>query len=166
VLKEDSAAFVVADLSSVWINLNVHQKDLPFIKIGQPVTITAGNLQTEATIKYLSSTVYEETRTALARAEIPNTDQQWRPGLFATGKIVVEDISVEVSIPKEAVVMLDGKDSVFVKTKDGFEPQAVTLGRVNDVNIEVVSGLESGQECVVKGAFTLKSELKKPTEEE
>ena len=78
----------------------------------------------------------------------------------------MEDISVEVSIPKEAVVMLDGKDSVFVKTKDGFEPQAVTLGRVNDVNIEVVSGLESGQECVVKGAFTLKSELKKPTEEE
>jgi membrane fusion protein, heavy metal efflux system len=166
VLKEDSLPFVVADLSSVWINFNIHQKDLPFIKTGQPVNITAGKLQTNSTIKYVSSSVHEETRTALARVEIPNTDRQWRPGLFATGKIVVEDIDVAVSVPKKAIVMLDGKDSVFVKTQNGFEPQAVTLGRVNDVNIEVVSGLKQGQEYALKGAFTLKSELMKPTEEE
>ncbi len=166
VLKEDSEPFMVADLSSVWINLNVHQKDLPYLKIGQPVTISAGNLQTQATIKYLSSTVHEETRTALARVEIPNKDGLWRPGLFATGKIVVEDIDVAISIPREALVMLNGKDCIFIKTEKGFELQTVTLGRVNDIDVEVTSGLSPGQVFVTKGAFTLKSELNKPAEEE
>lgn len=166
VLKEDSRAFVVADLSTVWVNLNIHQKDLPFIKTGQKVTITAGKLKASGEIDYVSSVVYEETRTTSARIELPNTDQNWRPGLFATGKIVVEDINAEIVIPRDAIVMINGRDCVFIKTKDGFEPQAITLGRGNEINIEVVSGLIAGQEYVVKGAFTLKSELKKPTEDE
>jgi membrane fusion protein, heavy metal efflux system len=166
VLKDDSPAFVVADLSSVWINLNVHQKDLPYIKIGQPVTISAGNLQTQTAIKYISSSVHEETRTALARVEIDNKERLWLPGVFATSSIVVDDVEVGISIPKEATVLFDGKDCVFIKTSEGFEPQPVKLGRANDVNVEVTSGLNAGQVYVTKGAFVLKSELKKPTEEE
>jgi cobalt-zinc-cadmium efflux system membrane fusion protein len=166
VLKEDSSPFVVADLSVVWCNLNVHQKDLPSIKTGQPVIVSAGKLLSEGTITYISSTVGEETRTALARVEIPNGDRLWYPGLFATGKIMVDDMNVAISVPKDAIVMLDTKDCVFIKTDRGFEPQTVTLGRVNDVNVEITSGLKAGQIYVAKGAFTIKSELNKPTEEE
>jgi cobalt-zinc-cadmium efflux system membrane fusion protein len=166
VLKEESSPFVVADLGSVWVNLNIHQKDLPDIRTGQPVTITAGKLQTQSVIAYISSTVHEETRTTLARVEIPNRDRLWHPGLFATASVVIDDVDVPVCVPKESVIMLDAKDCIFIGTDKGFEPQAVTLGRANDVNVEIVSGLNPGQTYVTQGAFILKSELNKPTEEE
>ena len=166
VLKEDSSPFVVADLSAVWCNLNVHQKDLPYIKTGQPVIVSAGKLRSEGTITYISSTVGEETRTALARVEIPNQDRQWHPGLFAAASVVIDDVNVPVCVPKESVIMLDAKDCIFIKTDKGFEPQAVTLGRANDVNVEIISGLNPGQTYVTKGAFMLKSELNKPTQED
>jgi len=165
-LKEDSLPFVVADLSSVWVNLNIHQKDLPYIQTGQEVAVTAGNLQTQGTITYISSELHEETRTAMARVEISNKDRRWRPGLFATGKITVEDVNVGILAPKDAIVLLGSQNCIFVKTDKGFEPQAVVMGRANDINVEITSGLREGQEYVTKGAFTLKSELNKPTEEE
>jgi cobalt-zinc-cadmium efflux system membrane fusion protein len=166
VLKEDSSPFIVADLSAVWCNLNVHQKDLPYIRTGQPVMITAGKLQSQGVIMYISSTVHEETRTVVARIEISNADGRWRPGLFATASVVIDDVNVPVCVPKESVIMLDAKDCIFIETDKGFESQAVTLGRANDINVEIVSGLNPGQTYVTKGAFTLKSELNKPTEEE
>jgi cobalt-zinc-cadmium efflux system membrane fusion protein len=165
-LKEDSLPFVVADLSSVWVNLSVHQKDLPYIQTGQEVVVTAGNLQTQGTITYISSELHEETRTAMARVEISNKDRRWHPGLFATGKITIEDVNVGILAPKDAIILLGSQNCIFVKTDKGFEPQAVVLGRANDINVEITSGLREGQEYVTKGAFTLKSELNKPTEEE
>ena len=165
-LKEDSTPFVVADLNSVWANLSIHQKDLPYIKTGQPVVVSAGTLKAAGKISYISRAVGEESRTAVARVDISNTDGRWHPGLFASASVVIDDVNVPVCVPKESVIMFDAKDCIFIETDKGFEPQAVTLGRANDINVEITSGLNPGQTYVTKGAFTLKSELNKPTEEE
>lgn len=87
------------------------------------------------------------------------------PGLYVTGRVKVDDVDAPVVISKDALVRLDGRSCVFVQTGGGFAPQAVSVGRSNDSHVEVTSGLIAGQRYVTRGAFTLKSELNKPSEE-
>ena len=161
VLTGDSEIFVVADLSSVWVDLGVYQKDLPFIKKGQSVVISAGPGIPKATgeIAYVGPVVAKETRTALARIILPNPERNWRPGLFVTASITVDQIDVPLSIPKTALQTMDEKSVVFVQTDEGFEAQPVFIGRSNETHVEVLSGLSPGQRYVTKGGFALKSEL-------
>lgn len=167
VLKEDSDPFLIADLSSVWVDLKIHQEDLSVIRTGQTVVISAGDdLRVEGSINLVSNTLSEATRTALARIVIPNPDGRWRPGLFVTGRVVAEEVDAGVVVPKDALVRLDGQSCVFLLTEKGFAPQAVSLGRSNEFQVEITAGLKAGQRYVTRGAFTLKSELNKPTEEE
>jgi cobalt-zinc-cadmium efflux system membrane fusion protein len=166
VLKEDSDPFLIADLSSVWVELKIHQEDLATIRPGQTVLVSAGDaLHVEGAITLVSSTLSEATRTALARIVIPNPDGRWRPGLFVTGRVVAEEVAAGVVVPKDALVRLDGQSCVFVEIAEGFTPQAVTIGRSNDIQVEITAGLKAGQRYVTRGAFTLKSELNKPSEE-
>jgi cobalt-zinc-cadmium efflux system membrane fusion protein len=168
VFKEDSdPCFVIADLTSVWVDLKVHQQDLSHIRPGQTAVIRGGeDLQTEGTIAFVSNIVSETSRMAFARMTIPNPDGRWRPGLFVTGRIVIDEASADIAIPKEALVRLEGQTCVFLQTDRGFVPQAVRTGRSNDTAVEITTGLKAGQKYVTRGAYTLKSELNKPSVEE
>ena len=162
-LKDDTEAFVVADLSSVWVNVRVYQKDLPVVQKGLPVVLSAGHSISTAKgkIAWVSPRLDEHTRTALARVVLPNTDGHWRPGLFVTAKIAVDEIEVPLLVPKTALQTVEDRLSVFLKTDEGFEPKPVTLGRSTEIYAEVTKGLQPGQRYVTKGAFTLKAELGK-----
>ena len=163
VLKEDSKAFVIADLSSLWVDLNVYQKDLPFVRKGQQVIISAGHDISDATgtVSLVMPLIGEETRTALARVVLPNPDKRWLPGLFVNGKIAVENQDVLLLIPKSAIQTINNKPSIFVKTKEGLKPQQVIIGRESRDSVEIISGLSPAQQYVKKGAFTLKAQLAK-----
>lgn len=158
-LTGDSEIFVVADLSFVWVDLGIYQKDLPFIKKGQSVVISAGPgiPKAEGKIAYVGPIVAEETRTALARIILPNPERNWRPGLFITAKVTVDDVEADVIVPERAVQTLEGKKCVFVKDEHGFEPSFITLGQSNAGYVQVTSGLNPGQQYVTKGAFELKA---------
>jgi cobalt-zinc-cadmium efflux system membrane fusion protein len=163
-VKDDRECFVLADLSSVWVNLNVCQKDLARIQTGQEVVISAGpSLQATATISFVSSLVSEPARTTLARVVLTNPTGQWRAGLSVTGQVCAEDVEVPVLVPEESLVRLDGETVAFVRAAEGYEPVPVTTGRSNGTQVEVLSGLTPGQAYVTRGAFLLKSELEKPT---
>ncbi len=168
VFKEDSnPCFVIADLTSVWVDLKVHQQDLSHIRPGQAAVIKGGeDLQTEGTIAFVSNVVSESTHMAFARLTIPNADGRWRPGLFVTGQIVIDEVSAGVVVRKDALVRLEGQTCVFRPTDQGFVPQVVTVGRSNDRSVEVTAGLRAGQKYVARGAYALKSELNKPAVEE
>jgi len=159
----DAEAFVVADLSSVWVNINVYQKDLSVVRQGLPVLLTTRhNTSTpNGKISWLSPRIDEHTRTVLARVVLLNPDRQWRPGLFATAKIAVDEIEVPLLVPKTALQTVEDQLSVFVQTDEGFEPKPVMLGRRSETHAEVTKGLQPGQRYVAKGAFTLKAELAK-----
>lgn len=163
VLQDDAAAFVVADLSTVWVDLRVYPKDLPFVRVGQAAVISAGRGIPDATrpIAYVGPVVGEQTRTALARVVLPNPDGRWRPGLFVTASVDVETSKVSFLVPKTALQTVEDQPAVFIQTAEGFVPQPVTLGRKNDAYIEVTSGLTPGQRYVTRGAFTLKAQLAK-----
>jgi len=163
-LKDDTEAFLVADLSTVWAYLHVTPSDLPLVRTGQHVTITAGSSMPEATgtISYLAPLVSEETRTVLAHVVLPNPDGRWRPGLFVTATVAVGDTVVPVLISKAALQTLDGQPSVFVQTSEGFEPRPVTLGRSNETHVEITTGLQPGEPYAITQTFLLKAELGKP----
>jgi cobalt-zinc-cadmium efflux system membrane fusion protein len=163
-LKDDTEAFLVADLSTVWGHLNVTLSDVPLVHPGQRVTITAGTTMPEATgtISYIGPLVSEETRTVLARVVLPNPDGRWRPGLFVTATVAVGDTAVPLLIPKAALQTLDGQPSVFVQTSEGFEPRAVTLGQANATHVEITAGLQPGEPYASTETFLLKAELGKP----
>jgi cobalt-zinc-cadmium efflux system membrane fusion protein len=162
-ISDADHAFVVADLSEVWANLSIYQKDLPYIRIGQLVEIDVGPdlPKPRGTISYISPILDGHTRTATARVILDNTEGRLRPGLFITGKVVVDTLQVKVSVPKTAVHVIDGQESVFVRTDEGFAAHPVYLGRSNERNVEIVSGLTPGQVYVARGGFTLKAQLAK-----
>ncbi len=163
VITDDSHAFTIADLSSVWVNLSVYQKDLPHIKIGQKVVISAGpdSPETTGSISYISPLLDEATRTATVRVVLSNPEGYWRPGLFINGLVVINSVEVEVLVPKTAIEAIDDQKVVFVQTPEGFIPQQVTVGRNSKTHVEIRSGLSPGQKFVTKGGFTLKAELAK-----
>ncbi|NOX38315.1 MAG: efflux RND transporter periplasmic adaptor subunit [Calditrichaeota bacterium] len=163
VINDNTHAFIVADLSYVWADLTVYQKDLPRVKIGQKAIISASPapVTAEGRISYISPVVDEATRTAIARVVLPNYDRQWLPGMFITAKVIVDVINAPVVVPKTAIETYEDQTVVFVKTAEGFVPRPVELGRENDLYVEVLSGLEPGEAYVTKGGFTLKAELMK-----
>ncbi len=160
-VTRESQAFVIADLKSVWVNLSVYQKDLPGVRVGQSVTISADHGLSEATgkISYVTPTVDEETRTATARVVLSNTKKQWRPGMFVTGRVVVERTDVPLAVPVIALQTMAAQTIVFVETAEGFQAQTVTTGRADDRYVEIREGLKPGERYVSRGGFTLKAEM-------
>ncbi|QXD13789.1 efflux RND transporter periplasmic adaptor subunit [Rhodocaloribacter litoris] len=162
-LNADADAFAIADLRTVWVDLNVFQKDLDFVREGQQVALvtTGGQLRGEGVISYVRPIVGEETRTAIARIVLPNPDGRWRPGLFVNGTITVDAVEVPMLVPKSAVITMGGDTVIFVETPEGFVARPVTLGRGNEAHVEITSGLKPGDRYVARGGFALKAELEK-----
>ena len=163
VVDDSKHGFVIADLSTVWVYLQVYQKDLPYVRVGQKVRVSAGKGLPEvvSTIRYISPIVDEITRTVEARVVLKNNRGLWKPGLFVSGKIITENIKVNIAVPKTALENLEGKTIIFVKDGDSFKPQPVQINRENDTMVEITHGLKAGDVYVSKGGFTLKAELLK-----
>ena len=162
-LKDESQPFLVADLTSLWVNLIAYQKDLPLIKKGQKVTISFGPDLPEATgdVTYISPLLNDASRAALIRVDLPNAQGRWKPGLFVTGRVIVESKAVSIMVPIGAIQRMDGKPIVFVQTKRGLELRAVTLGAANSTHVDITSGLSTGKPVAVTNTFIVKAELNK-----
>lgn len=162
-LEANAQVYTVADLSTVWVDLSIYAKDLLLIREGQEVVISTdmGLPDTDGVISYIGPVIGEETRTATARIVLPSTDGLWRPGLFVTAQVSVEDMDIPIKIPKSALQLIEGKAKVFVLGAEGFVAKDVRPGRMDADEVEILAGLEAGQKIVATGAFYLKAELAK-----
>jgi len=158
----EKQAFLIADLSTVWVDLSVYQKDLAEIAVGQAVRIHAVQLgpDAEGTISYITPVVDQETRTATARVVVPNPERKWLPGMFVTGH-TLDERGAAVAIPPSALQTLEGRPVVFVETPAGFAAREITPGRQGETLVEVLRGLSVGERFVSKNSFLLKAELAK-----
>lgn len=159
--SDDSGVFTIADLSSVWVNIAVYQKDLSYVREGMEVTVSAGVDMPYAhgAIEYVAPVLDERTRTAQARVVLSNPNGELRPGLFVNAEIPIGQESAPVVIPKSAVQRMGEETVVFLETPEGFKPVVVSLGRSNNSRVEVLSGLVVGQRFVTQGAFELKAKI-------
>ncbi|MGD2085626.1 MAG: efflux RND transporter periplasmic adaptor subunit [Candidatus Aminicenantes bacterium] len=162
-LDDDSHNVTVADLTTVWANFSIYQKDLFDVKVGQPVLITAigETFERSGRISYISPVVDRRTRTASARVVLNNKDGKWKPGMFVTAKVLTIEKKVPLAVSKTALLLFEGQNVVFVQERDGFRPQPVTIGIQNSQSVEIISGLFEGQKYIAKGAFMVKAELQK-----
>jgi cobalt-zinc-cadmium efflux system membrane fusion protein len=162
-VKEGEVIYTVADLSTVWVDLNVPQKDFDKLKVGEAVTVFAGAGLTNATgaISYISPFGAEDTQTVLARVELPNPAGVWRPGLFVTGEILIEEAEVPLAVKSSALQTFRDWDVVFLADGGMFEIAILELGRRDSDWVEVVSGLKAGQKYVTENSFIIKADILK-----
>lgn len=162
-VDRSNSGFTVADLSSVWIDITVYQRDIKRIRVGEEVTVRVrlDGYAVSGRIDYIAPVVDEHTRTGTARMVVDNPDGYWRPGMFAMAEIVTDSIAAAVVVPATAVHTLEGEDVVFVVTDEGFEPQPVEVGNQGKREVEILAGLEPGEEYVATNGFTIKAELGK-----
>lgn len=162
-VSTDRELYQIADLGTVWVDLDVYRRDFGRLAKGQPVRVDAGDGSPpiETTLAYLSSIGSANTQTLLARAVMPNPDRSWRPGLFVTAEVEVAVSPVPVAVAVEAIQRLRDWDVVFLAADDVFEAQPVELGRRDATHVEIVSGFVAGQRYVSAGSFVLKAEAGK-----
>ncbi len=155
--------FIVANLDTVWVDLDIFQKDLVRIEKGQKVLVKTRR-QTHAAqgiIDYVGPVVDEDSRTGLARIVLPNLDRRWKPGMFVTGYVTTATSFVPVAVRKSALHRIDGQTVVFVKVPNGFEQRPVKIGQQNALFAEILEGVESGEPYASKRSFVVKAQMEK-----
>ncbi|BDA78327.1 transporter [Leptospira kobayashii] len=161
--------FTVADLSVLWINLEVFEKDLYLIKVGNeakvhPIGSSADALK--AIVSHISDVIDPVKKTAEIRLEVRNSRGRLRPGQSVTA--VVKGIVSENSqnkikvVPNESVHKIEGENYVFIRNADGsFSPKKVSLGKSYESWVEITTGVSETDAIVKDGSFVLKSEYLK-----
>jgi len=157
-------AFRVADLSSLWVQLAVFERQLTAIHQGDAVDIYPqgdGDHKVRGNVQYVGDVIDLETRTAPVRVEVDHPEIPLRPGQSVLAKIHTSaPIAAAIVVPRGAVTSVDGKPTVFVAHDAlSVEPRAVTLGGQDGDRVEVIAGLSEGDRVVTNGVFALKSEI-------
>jgi RND family efflux transporter MFP subunit len=153
----------LADLGIVWVQAQVYEQDLAFVRLGQEATVSLSYLpdrKFRGRVTYVYPTVDEKTRTARVRMEFHNPGYFLKPGMFATVELQAELEPSVLLVPDMAVLRSGEKNTVFVALTGGkFEPRTVTLGPRSENNFyQVLSGLSEGERVVTSGQFMLDSE--------
>jgi cobalt-zinc-cadmium efflux system membrane fusion protein len=159
------ALFMIADLSSMWLELSISEDELSSISIGQPLVATfdaQAGLEVSGRLTWVGTSVDEESRMVKGRAVVPNPDRVMRHGMFGRAHLHTEVASNALYVPVDAVQQIDGFPFVFVPLADDlFELRRVALGGRGGAAVAVVAGLNPEDEIVVTHSFTLKSEFLK-----
>jgi len=153
----------LADLGLVWVQAQIYEQDLPFIKLGQEATVTLSYLpdrEFRGRVTYIYPNVDEKTRTVRVRMEFHNPGYFLKPGMFATVEVISELEPSALLIPDSAILRSGEKTTVFAALDGGrFEPRTVTLGpQAENDQYEVLAGLKEGERIVTSGQFMLDSE--------
>jgi RND family efflux transporter MFP subunit len=159
----DANLFKIIDLSRVWIDADVFEKDLPRVRPGQEVklTVTAFPQSTfTGKVIFVDSVVDPNTRTVKVRTEVANPDGRLKPDMFANVQIVTDVNRAAISIPQSAVLNDEGKSIVFVAEGNGNQKRQVQAGIKNNDQVEIVDGLNAGDKVVVKGNYLLLEQSK------
>lgn len=161
--SEQKPAFVVADLSTLWVDLSVYRRDFARVRVGDKVEVDPddGGAPIAGEVAYVSPIGASDTQTALARVVIPNDGLRLRPGLFAVGTITLAEKPVDLAVRPGALQAVDGRTVVFVRNGDAFEPRDVEIGDRDAEWAEVLFGLMPGDVYAAKNSFVVKAELAK-----
>lgn len=158
------ALFTVADLSTVWVETNLYDRDLGDVMVGATAVVTVGAYPDQrftGKVTYVGNILDKDTRTAMARVEVANAEGRLKPGLFANVEIEKAARRAAMRLPENALVLLQGQMTAFVVRGSGFEPRPVEIGERNGGMVVVKSGLEAGDHVVIAGAYALKAKMLK-----
>ncbi len=156
------ALYKLADLSVVWIEGEIFEKDLPAVHLGQQVTAEFEGLAGEiraGRITYIYPTINPETRTAKVRVVLPNPGMRLKPGMYSTLRMDGSGSVATLGVPRSAVLQTGERSLVFVKAGNGqLQPREVKVGAASDDRLEILSGLSAGETVVASATFLVDAE--------
>lgn len=156
------ALYRVADLSTVWLEGEVFERDLASVRLGQVVTAEFEALpgeQRTGRITYIYPTLNAETRTVRVRVELTNPRLALKPGMYATIRVRGTGPASALNVPRSAVLATGTRTMVFVKGADGtLAPRDVVLGLVTTDRMQILQGLVAGDTVVASATFLVDAE--------
>ena len=163
VVDTNQELFTVADLSSVWVQAEVYEKDLGRIRIGQPAFVTVDTYPDErftGKVSHISDILDPQTRTARVRCEVSNPGVRLKLDMFASVQVPTTFSREALAVPVSALQQVEEKNVLFIQTAPTrFEVRPVQTGKTINGVLEIVSGLRAGEQVVTQGGFHLKSIL-------
>ncbi len=168
-VEEGDPLFELADFSTMWFQFIAYEQDLPFLQVGQPVSITTPSLPgktIEAPISFINPNLDDMTRSAKVRVEFENPKSsegvqrkyEFLHKLYAEATIAPEGPEV-LTVPRQAVLWPGKQPRVYVELGDGtYQQRLVSIGRMGDDHYEVIEGLEAGEKVVLNGNMLLDSQ--------
>jgi len=161
-IMEGETLFRVADLSTVWVEGEIYERDLAVVRIGARVEVELEAYPGEArsgAVTYIYPTVDPATRTTRVRVALQNPALRLRPGMYATIRVPGAQRANAVSIPRTAVLATGKRVIAFVRMADGMlEPREIVLGMASDDRVEVLRGLKAGEVVVSSATFLVDAE--------
>jgi RND family efflux transporter MFP subunit len=152
----------VADLSQVWIKADVYEDQLPQIRRGQEVEITAEALPNHTLhghVDFIEPQANSQTRTVPVHVHVANPGMRLLPGMFVTASFVSQAPTESIVIPRSAVLDTGTRKIVYLAHPDGvFEAREVAVGTPSDDLYPVTSGLARGDKVVLSGNFLIDSQ--------
>lgn len=156
--------YLVAELSRIWVNVDVFEDELSWLKLGDraEMRVRAQPGRTyKGKITFIHPTLNRKSRTVQVRLEFDNDDLSLKPGMFANVTLYVDSQPDAVVVPSEAIVRSGSREQIFVVREPGkFEPREVILGVTAEGMTQILSGVEAGEQVVTSSQFLIDSESK------
>ncbi len=158
----DAPLFLIADLSQVWVELDVFGRDLGKVQAGQAARIaTLEGDVIDGSIDWVSPLASHASQSVQARVVLDNRDGKLRPGQFVRATVTVDDIPVELAVRQSAIQQFRDFRVVFAKIGDTYEVRMLEFGRRNADWVEVTGGLKPGTEYVTGNSYLIKADIEK-----
>lgn len=160
---EGAPLFEIADLSELWVDLHIFGADAQHIQPGVPVAVTrmSDGKTVETVLERVLPGMATASQSTVARATIDNADGLWRPGTAVKARITVEQQPVELMVPLSALQTMNGEEVVFVRVGDAYQAQPVEVGQRDGQRVEILSGLNKGDQVVVEESYLIKADIEK-----
>lgn len=151
--------FMISDTNTVWVLVNVYQKDLPYVRVGDSVTIQTDTYQQvfHGRIAYVAAALDPNTRTLQARIETNNPGEKLKKDMYVTTSVNAGTIKNAIALP-DAAILRDNENQPFVyaaTSSNQFGRRPITVGESSDGKTEITSGLKAGDHVIGDGSLFL-----------
>ncbi len=156
--------YAIADLSTVWVYVDIYEDELSWIAVGDSANLTLTGLPDkvfEGKLIYIYPYAESLTRTIKVRMEFVNPGLLLKPAMFANVAIEGKVLPDVIAVPSEAIIRSGTREQIFIQREPGkFEPREIILGVSSDGWTQVRQGVAPGEDVVVSAQFLIDSESK------
>ncbi len=163
-ITPNTELYMIADLSKVWVLVDIYEDDLPWVAVGDMAQMRVSGIPGKifrGKVSYIYPYMEAKTRTIKVRLEFENPNIELKPDMFAKVTLQAGKKVKAVVVPEEAIVRTGVQEQVFVQRAAGkFEPRKVSLGVASEGKVQILDGLKAGELVVTSGQFLIDSESK------
>ncbi len=163
IASEAMPLYEIADLSALWVDLHIFGSDAQHIRAGGPVEVTrlSDGARASTRLERVLPGMATASQSTVARATIANQDGLWRPGSAVTARITVDREPVKLAVPLAALQGFRDWTVVFIRVGDAYEVRPVELGKRDATQVQVLSGINAGDQVVVEQSYLVKADIEK-----